>query len=72
MGAWIETCIVADLKSENMESHPMWVRGLKHSGVGEASEIHASHPMWVRGLKPDVHGFGLLGHAGRTLCGCVD
>ncbi len=51
VGAWIETCIVADLKAENMESHPMWVRGLKHPWDDSAGSEAESHPMWVRGLK---------------------
>ena len=34
-----------------LSSHPMWVRGLKQSKIGEAVNIFTSHPMWVRGLK---------------------
>ena len=35
-----------------MESHPMWVRGLKQGLCHEALCLLPSHPMWVRGLKP--------------------
>ena len=33
------------------ESHPVWVRGLKHflCTIGQCSI--GSHPVWVRGLK---------------------
>ena len=57
-------------KSEH-ESHPMWVRGLKHSGHERRKDNAQSHPMWVRGLKLgryQVFGWVL----GRILCGCVD
>ena len=54
-----------------IESHPMWVRGLKRLAdeVGEANDL--SHPMWVRGLKQlEKVWRDLAGR--RTLCGCVD
>ena len=35
-----------------MQSHPMWVRGLKLFGCFVATGLLVSHPMWVRGLKP--------------------
>lgn len=39
----------------NIGSHPMWVRGLKHR-VGEPTgDKSKSHPMWVRGLKRRGH-----------------
>ena len=50
VGAWIET----DVRSRiylNLQSHPMWVRGLKLD-IGEVVNTNLqSHPMWVRGLK---------------------
>ena len=34
------------------QSHPAWVRGLKHGYVyHKTSRLRASHPAWVRGLK---------------------
>ena len=35
----------------NMQSHPTWVRGLKHTPSSYPAPIAASHPTWVRGLK---------------------
>ena len=35
-----------------MESHPMWVRGLKLFILCRLVVLFMSHPMWVRGLKP--------------------
>ena len=32
-------------------SHPEWVRGLKHSLLGNLITKNLSHPEWVRGLK---------------------
>ena len=34
-----------------MQSHPMWVRGLKQIRVIAMVWQRGSHPMWVRGLK---------------------
>ena len=34
-----------------MESHPVWVRGLKPKSLLRWDLIKASHPVWVRGLK---------------------
>ena len=34
-----------------MRSHPVWVRGLKHSSVYYDVLVSKSHPVWVRGLK---------------------
>ena len=61
VGAWIETYLYKR-EYDYIQSHPMWVRGLKliiH--LFSSTNFRKSHPMWVRGLK---HGFGLLGHAG--------
>ena len=35
----------------NMQSHPTWVRGLKHSCLIIKRTKLGSHPTWVRGLK---------------------
>ena len=35
----------------DIESHPAWVCGLKHSGVFFATLPYRSHPAWVCGLK---------------------
>ena len=35
----------------NMQSHPTWVRGLKHHLPSAIYTALASHPTWVRGLK---------------------
>ena len=35
----------------NMQSHPTWVRGLKHSVRHPVRSAQSSHPTWVRGLK---------------------
>ena len=32
-------------------SHPVWVRGLKHSSRARPRHHSESHPVWVRGLK---------------------
>ena len=50
MGAWIETAEGAQEHISEM-SHPMWVRGLKHTHVYKDMKYIESHPMWVRGLK---------------------
>ena len=34
-----------------MQSHPMWVRGLKQTRNARIASHYKSHPMWVRGLK---------------------
>ena len=35
-----------------MQSHPVWVRGLKRDGEVYLCFHITSHPVWVRGLKP--------------------
>ena len=35
----------------NMQSHPTWVRGLKHYLLYLYQANVLSHPTWVRGLK---------------------
>ena len=35
-----------------LESHPTWVRGLKHPSDSVRNTLLLSHPTWVRGLKP--------------------
>ena len=50
VGAWIETSSRRHV-AQRFLSHPMWVRGLKHSvGINLRQQV-GSHPMWVRGLK---------------------
>ena len=34
-----------------MQSHPVWVRGLKHDIKVVRNLDRESHPVWVRGLK---------------------
>ena len=34
-----------------MESHPLWVRGLKLDNPQSIVTGFGSHPLWVRGLK---------------------
>ena len=50
VGAWIETFFFSTTASF-CESHPMWVRGLKHCHLYRPKRPCVSHPMWVRGLK---------------------
>ena len=38
-------------EQDGIESHPMWVRGLKLSISFFTPRNTRSHPMWVRGLK---------------------
>ena len=50
VGAWIET--LGELYCKLIPwSHPMWVRGLKHTRAYKDMICTVSHPMWVRGLK---------------------
>ena len=37
---------------KNIQSHPVWVRGLKPTFPRLPLLGSASHPVWVRGLKP--------------------
>ena len=70
VGAWIETYLFV-LGYETLQSHPMWVRGLKLNILLDSLRYVESHPMWVRGLKQiQVH--RTLVVVCRTLCGCVD
>ena len=50
VGAWIETEDKSD-ETEIFESHPTWVRGLKHLVPVYLGDVSQSHPTWVRGLK---------------------
>ena len=71
VGAWIETN-EKELKVEEVfESHPMWVRGLKHILTLINMKNLWSHPMWVRGLKHGAY-IGDSYSTSRTPCGCVD
>ena len=38
----------------NMQSHPTWVRGLKHEKMLFTIYLAMSHPTWVRGLKHEL------------------
>ena len=53
MGAWIETSS-KKFCSDITQSHPTWVRGLKHECLGITLLGTLSHPTWVRGLKPNM------------------
>ena len=51
VGAWIETRLPFEITPATMQSHPVWVRGLKlHQGFKGWLSTQ-SHPVWVRGLK---------------------
>ena len=39
-----------------VESHPTWVRGLKHPRWLPVKQERPSHPTWVRGLKQQGNG----------------
>ena len=54
VGAWIETPAIGARES-NYESHPSWVRGLKHKSRFIGGSDATSHPSWVRGLKHQYH-----------------
>ena len=51
-GAWIET---EQLQAyfKDFPSHPLRVRGLKHTFGNKTLFTHMSHPLRVRGLKQD-------------------
>ena len=36
---------------KNIQSHPVWVRGLKLGKNSVTTDVNRSHPVWVRGLK---------------------
>ena len=38
----------------NMQSHPSWVCGLKHSFTNCSDRLQESHPSWVCGLKQNA------------------
>ena len=50
MGAWIET-YYSSVHRAFVQSHPVWVRGLKLNKDGFEPDEKGSHPVWVRGLK---------------------
>ena len=71
VGAWIETSIFFFSQISMLESHPVWVRGLKQNvRLGQCLKLE-SHPVWVRGLKL-VTGDVITKEVCRTPCGCVD
>ena len=55
----------------DIESHPAWVCGLKHSCGIVRYPIKESHPAWVCGLKlvPNVFVFTLLESHPAWVCG---
>ena len=50
-GAWIETSPKGIPSDGRGPSHPLRVRGLKHTGVSSYPRVLLSHPLRVRGLK---------------------
>ena len=52
MGAWIETFRQAGQRAY-VQSHPVWVRGLKLEQLHNILVLDWSHPVWVRGVKHD-------------------
>ena len=61
MGAWIETARPA-VRAVTLQSHPVWVRGLKLWLNVLCFGDRLSHPVWVRGLK--LAGRGRFGRHG--------
>ena len=55
----------------DLESHPVWVRGLKPERTHRLRSISLSHPVWVRGLKLFII-YIVVFKIRRTPCGCVD
>ena len=56
---------------KNIQSHPVWVRGLKHIFEVTMHTARESHPVWVRGLK--LKSVDIINRPPcRTPCGCVD
>ena len=51
MGVWIETKAGQPITATELESHPVWVCGLKLAGYAGCSRQCRSHPVWVCGLK---------------------
>ena len=60
MGAWIETIPILGI-SPIVSSHPVWVRGLKHTSESRSVKRSRSHPVWVRGLKHKLDDRKFLG-----------
>ena len=55
----------------DIESHPAWVCGLKHTKQSNRGKRKESHPAWVCGLKlVNMPGYG--SGESHTLRGCVD
>ena len=50
VGAWIETEQERE-RGKQIQSHPVWVRGLKPMLQRDSLVNKLSHPVWVRGLK---------------------
>ena len=71
VGAWIETACSCKIWVLLRMSHPVWVRGLKHSSLTFLLPLVLSHPVWVRGLKQGLWRVCVWLYC-RTPCGCVD
>ena len=71
VGAWIETDICRCC-SQGHQSHPSWVRGLKHRFFEDGHLGCLSHPSWVRGLKQYSNVILQTAERCRTPRGCVD
>ena len=60
VGAWIETSFNTQAQRKLLESHPVWVRGLKRLACNIFLRCIVSHPVWVRGLKPTFGFYGFV------------
>ena len=70
MGVWIETGLKPQLR-QYVESHPVWVCGLKHRAWQQLLGYKQSHPVWVCGLK-QTYSYIIETCYSHTLYGCVD
>ena len=70
VGAWIETSMSA-YGLPRLESHPMWVRGLKPCSwrfVGLRNTVAPYVGAWIETSPVKWK----IANVSRTLCGCVD
>ncbi len=51
MGAWIEIANPPAQVAPPVQSHSLWVRGLKSPARNLSTATARSHSLWVRGLK---------------------
>ena len=54
-----------------LQSHPLWMRGLKSPQKGHGFNSFMSHPLWMRGLK-SIESLTESMTESRILYGCVD